>query len=267
MKEHICNKYKIKLNLDKQSYAKMLTESFKLFGKVYSIFVNKTYTSGQLSGYSVSVIQFEEEQYNTINPLEHIAKIIEAIDTCTDNYRVYFVQPSLEIMYEIYYNYIYKLSLDIVKRFPEYLFDDVLQICSLAIVKLYNAGYYLNKRLIKTTLYNEIYQEHRRNSKQVKVVHIICDENDDKIDLLEEYKDVAEDMRQEQAERDDVIQYVMTLVRPVIIETIGERRLKSLMDNQKASCCNAQNKNDLKALCRALKKLGYDLEWFRKQFE
>lgn len=266
MSDCICNRYKIKLGLDINKTKNVLHEVTSLFDKIYSLFVNKVYNDGEHVGYLVRINAYDDDKYDTISYNDDVADaIVKAILECKDDYRVYFLQPSLEIMYHMYYNYTCKLASDVVKRFPEYIIDDVIQMCATVMVNLYNKGYYINKLVIRKALYNEVYAEHRINARQVSIAHIYSyDDSDDKLDIINDVRDVNADDRLEDKEHQETIDSMMAILRPIIISTIGERRFKNLMDNSIARSRSAQNNNDIKTLARAFKEYGYDAKWFNK---
>ena len=271
MKEdNIRNHYKITLKKD-CDYEKFLNTSMRLFDKVYSIFVNKNYYEGKLISYIVNITQFSEDKYNTIKIDDCIInEILYAIMTSTNDYNIYFKQPTLEIMYEVYYNYTCKLSADIVHKFPEYEYDNVLQTCALVMCNLYNKGYYLNKKIIKTSLLHEIYMMHNKRLKEPHCIDssiFINLEKDDVNDWFNNLEDKRASKRQEEDEHNDVINSIMIILDPIIKNEIGERRFKRLLDSYTKRCVTSSSQVDIRAIRKILSKLGYDLDWFRRQFE
>ena len=270
MKENVCNNYKIVLK-EGSDYEKLLKSTLLLFDKIYSVFINKTYSEGKFVAYTVCITQFFEDRYNTI-PVDEclINEMLYAIMTSTENYRIYFKQPSLDIMYEVYYNYTCKLAADVVKKFPEYEYDDVVQICALAICNLYHKGYYLNKKLIKTALLHEMYMLHRKtHGRQCVDVSFFAnlEKKDCATEWFNNFEDKDANRKREDDEYNDVIHSIMNILKPIIQDRIGERRLKKLLDNFSAGSMSKFSQPDIRAIRKMLNKLGYDVEWFRRQFE
>lgn len=137
--------------------------------------------------YNVHVSISRNPRHNTIEVETFIAMVRDAImnsiETSSKKRYISYGQPPLELYLELHKNLIDSLAGDMHSRWPSLEFDDLKQMCCIAIMKLYRKGYYLHKTSIRKSFENEVYKS-LKNDRSIKATISIDDivrsaQNDD----------------------------------------------------------------------------------------
>ena len=76
-------------------------------------------------------------------------------------------------------------------------------------------------------------------------------------------EDTEYNNRVEENERKETIDHIFDIINKIIIEEIGERRYKQLVQAHKNKCANGSQRMLIIRIRKILAKRGYDAEWLK----
>lgn len=176
------------------------------YDKVYSYQVLMCISEGNLMGWQINILLSENDDYNTISKNKLMTGIMHAIVKTDSKAKVLvdFEQPPLELLIKLYEPLVNKLANEEKLHWKQFEFDDLCQMCRLAICTLYSAGYFIHKSLIRTTFVRMILSElrlrgdeyeaipmHKLNKDDLEYINCIEDES-----VEDEFKEIIDGSQQ-----------------------------------------------------------------------
>ena len=201
--------------------------------RVYSIVVisDQKNTSKYIIRYAIS----ETDRYNVIVKENVLKTVISSIknDIEHDNKRIVgYLQPPIDLMVDLYEPLIHKLATKQHRYWQQIEYDDLCQICRMTLVLLYNKGYYIHKRLLEKAFNNEVLQEVKKISSDVKIISLETSENGDEDMEKLTLRDTICDLDQEYEKQDKIDReisfQIFTEVKELLTDIIGERQFEQL---------------------------------------
>lgn len=152
----------------------MLDEQCDAMPRIYSYIVRAIYKKGKFSHWNVKFMISQTDRYNQVYMADAASDIMTTImsHACEDETKVIigYKQASLATLVELYEPLVKKLAFEQHECWQDLEVDDLCQICRMVICTLYNGGYYIHKRLIQRSFYNEVLMIERKKMSQYPIV-------------------------------------------------------------------------------------------------
>lgn len=240
---------------------KRVNEIFENLGNIYSyIIFDKDDT------YLLKFTIYADDKYNTFNSKYVCYNILSKIKKSQNcETKVYFEQPNINIIYELYNNFLKKIAMKTSKHW-NMDFDDCYQIACLVLVKLYNKGYYLNKNIITTSFDNEILCLQRKNKTDVIIISIDDSLKTDEGNLT--IKDTIEDTQdiidKETKEQQEYAKIVLNEIKFLLRNNISDRRFDFLLRRYATKTVDGSSAKDVQFIKKKLKDMNITKKYFDK---
>lgn len=205
------------------------------------------------------------DKYNTYNKYQVVNHILNNIKEKKDSY----LQPDVSIMLEMFDPFVYKLAVEQHEKWNRYDIDDLVQMCRLTILNLYNAGYYINSFIVRKSFINEIYMQLRRERRDasgdaMSLDATVPDTVDAKLaDIIVDEK-YSENIRDN--EDSDAKLAVFKEVKELIISMLGERAYRQLLFDYANKTSNQFSAILVRDIKREFQKRGYTKSYFIKKY-
>lgn len=253
---------------NKSGICKFIKDSANLPNKVYSCLVKNNFVNNTKKDWIVNINVINVSNYNTIDINTCLDNIVEKLQEDLANNStapyLYYMQPPIEVIDKAFYPLICKLATKKLTYWPMYELDDLIQMCRLALLELYNKGYYIHKTLLDKAFTNKIYYEMRSRKKESCLVSLTQYETDNFDDsYIECFEDKKAIYESEKEEERFVIENIFEELKPVFIRLFGERRFSMLLRDIANKAVTQTDQSMLRRIRRELTKLGKDTEWFR----
>lgn len=215
------------ININKQIILDILNEA----DYIYSYIVKSNLENDK----TVLIIKFtisENIKHNTVKSISMFNKLIELLTNDIElNKMIAFEQPRLSIVFQVYNSFITKIAKQQSDMWHlEY--EDVYQMCALAIVKLYNKNYFLNKYIVEKTCRNDILCSLRKNINKPIIESldqiIKKDTSTDDIRYYDVIEDESSKYMYEHIAHNDLITKMFNEVKTIITNKYGERKFNKL---------------------------------------
>lgn len=207
--------------------------------------------------------------YNTINIKEAIIDILDSIcnDTLVSNIAGY-KQPTLDIIVEAYIPLIKTISNKLLIKWPNLEFDDIYQLCMIALINLYKSNYYLHKKLIIRACNNEILEYLRKHKNNTDIISIydMLGSPDENLTIADTIMDPESLYQQTDNEVKVARLQIYNEIKDIIIDRFGPRRFDRLYNAYAKGSGYGNNTaaRDLITIKRYLKSQNITKESFNK---
>lgn len=226
--------------------------------KMYS-YIARKYDGGWKCQFTICTT----DKYNTISKDIAFHKLITTI-LCSKNTIIYD-QPSLDIMIEMYAPYVHSLAREQQRHWTFLEYDDLVQMCYLSMIKLYNKGYYLNRHILYTTYVRDILLSIRKDRTDYDIVSIEDKYGkDDSLSISDTLEDTQFSQDRAEDERLNEIMYIFEEVKAMIIDEIGERRFEQLFNEYKNHVTTLNGQQTMFRLRRNFAKDNITMNSFRR---
>ena len=203
-----------------------------------------------------------DDKYNTINKVDAIQIFVKGVTTGA----TVFLQPSLELMLDMYTPYVQSLAYKQYQHWQKYLeYEDLVQLCYLSMIKLYKHGYYLNDKLLYTTYIRDVLLSIRKRRTDYSVVSIEDKYGvDDSLSIADALEDTDYSNKMYDYESLQETLYIFNEVKDMIIDMIGERRFEQLFREYKDKTTTNSNRQMLTRIKREFNAQNITLDSFKK---
>lgn len=210
----------------------------------------------------------EEDKYNTFTNVEIGNFIIHCMiqNRFSEEFIIGFKQPELDLLVELYDLFIRKIVRHI-RETIKYDEDDLYQICMMALVKLYNKGYYISHSLLKSTCINEVLIYFRNERKSVKTESLdkfLHSENDKDLKFINMIVDEKWNIYKDINEHLEYINNVFEDVKNIFINRYGERQFNILFNAYSNKCTTNNNAVCMYRFKKYLTKQNINIHTFDK---
>lgn len=241
------------------------------YDRIYSYIMYAKYTDKVLSGFIVEYTISPIDAHNTLKTTDIMLEIQERISdilACEQTrYVVSYKQPSIDLQLELFQPYVHKLARKLYTHWNSvYEFEDLLQICNMIMVILYNKGYYINHSLLYRSVVNYILMETRKDRNKPKLLSLERNytNNNGDISLEETIADMREIEERIDKEDTEYINQILKEKRDLVIDIIGQRQYDQLLREYGTNTVSLQARQQVHKLKVELDKLGITTRSFYK---
>lgn len=175
--------------------------------------------------YLLKITVCENHKYNTIS-LEDMRDDIHTVN----HKGVFYKQPDIAIQLEVFAPYMRTLAQQMHTHWNNIEYDDLLQMCSLVMVTLYNKGMYIHKALLRKSFFNYVcmYLRHDKNKPVTLSFEKIINESDgdDDITLADRIVDKQEEEHKQDEQTIDLLKDAYGVLRILLLDCMSERQLE-----------------------------------------
>ncbi len=236
---------------------KILNALFENIDKVYSYYLSVEYTDNIVRAYYVHYNLSMEEELNTIPTEIAVNNILKSLHySKKTRYGILASgQPPLDTMVKIYKPFIKKFANTLCTQWPlEY--DDAIGIINLYLCKLYQAGYYIHKRLIKRSVYNYIYGLFKKDKDGPQIVSLYSLNEVDQ-ELIDSITDESVEAEYEEILDTADKNFDMEIERSIIIDEIGKRQYDQLLRAYRMGITTSTDRMLLQRLIKKVKENNF----------
>lgn len=266
MHDNVLHEFKRTISLDdvESEVKEAIAEDFLYSYLVYA----KCDDYGILTNYVIKLMVSETEKYNTISYRSAVSQILDCIDMYKDYMGttkiIGYKQPPLDLMVTLYEPLMQKMCRKMQEYWTHYEFEDLLQICRVCMVDLYNKGYYIHKHLLWTTFKNEILMQVKPMKNNITIISLYeqcneTDSDDKKLSIIDTLRDTEEELRQEEESIREGNVQIFEEVKDIIIDLVGPRQFDMLFRDYSRKHTTAQSRKLLIKIKTHLKELGITL--------
>lgn len=215
------------------------------YSKIYSYIMYCKF-DGKPTRWKLQILIADNSQYNVID-IKTISKdIFDSIaqsktlniEKCTK--AISYKQPTLDIMLIVYDPLIRKLVSNKVAEWPMLEYDDALQICYYALLKLYNKKYYIHKYLLIKAFNNEILMYLRKYKNMPLILSLdelrTLKQDNGEVHLIDAIIDDKFQQQFERTEDKEVDNKVFCKIKRIIISATSERQFDELFNAYTNKC-------------------------------
>lgn len=216
---------------------RLLVSLLTVVDNVSSYIIYSVYRSNELKSWRIECYVSQTERFNCIPKDEAIKEIVCSINTSLTANKPKTVigwrQPPLEVLIEILEPLVNKLAIEQSQAWKIFEFDDLKQVCRMAICNLYNGGYYVHKNLVRRTFLNTILMKLRKERRKPLMVALDDavghDEQGNEITYLDVIADDNSYMEMFSMESAESKENLLAQQRALVIERIGQRQYDQLI--------------------------------------
>lgn len=268
--ENVLFNAQIELNseMSTESMCEILMLSFGSNERIYSYIVYFTQKGGTDS-YTVKYMVSQSDCNNTIDTVDATAEILSIIrrDKQEQKRIIGYRQANLDKLIELMQPLVHRLARAQHQRWQHLEYEDLCQTCNLAIVELYNKGYYIHKSLVEKTFNNMILMELRHERDKPAVVpleHCFQGSEDlEKLTIADILVDPDDELRKEQEDNERAREWTFQEVKEIIVDLIGPRQFDQLFRDYGNKHTTAQTRKMMQKVKAHFAKLGLT----RKEFD
>lgn len=233
--------------------------------KVYSYLLCKS-----ADEYLFLINIYEISKFNTIDIKDILLDLYSLTPEDTAKSTIKFRQPSIELMMDVYKNYVYTLAIEQLHHWQDLELDDLLQIGNICIFNLSRKGYYIHKQLLRQTYMNMILQLIRKDKHKPAMMSIDAVINFDEGESNGEQSPLAYDnsfaeQQDEQMDK-DVRDEIIADMRALVQIFITPRQYDQLIREYSNKMTTTEGRKKVNDLKNKLKKLGYDVSIWRRYY-
>ena len=278
MKENVLSKLCQEISFDctDEEVSKEISDIADVIGCVYSYLIYAKYKEGELTHWLVEYLVSQTKEYNTIDLRKTGYQIAKAIIVSRKDpemrYVIGYRQPPEELMITLYEPLIDKLSCQQMRRWSQFDYEDLCQICRYVIIKLYRSGYYVHKRLIEKSFNNEVLMEIRPDKYKPIIVNIEdtlnsnLGEDADKLTIADMIPDLDDLHEKEDQLNKDSDALIFAELKDIIIDLIGPRRYDQLLMEYGTGNTTSSGRNLVVRIKRHLEEMGITRRDFNKKY-
>ena len=138
---------------------KLLNKEYLVIEKCYSYLIQNEYDEDEtLIGYQVEVMISSIDRFNTIEMTNACIEIVKIVtEKQTEVRRMSgFKQPPIGVLIEAFTPLVTSLVITQSKKWADYEYDDLMQMCYECIIRLKRKNYYIHKGLINKAFMNDV---------------------------------------------------------------------------------------------------------------
>lgn len=255
MYNHNITSYSISINKvnNFQEFDKIIKN---IFGDITHLF--SYYFETNANNYKLLFKISDNVNFNTINVVDISRKLWNVENNI-------FEQPPIEILVQSYDNFFNKLASRFHQDWSFIDFDDLKQLCYIALLKLYNGKYLINKNLLQKACTNEILmylRKQRIDTETVSIYSKIKGKNSEDNYLYSILVDEKEVERLQDKEDNEYIETIFKNVEEYLIEIIGKRMFDKLLHDYGNKCTDDISRAKMSRLKNKLKNKGLTITFF-----
>lgn len=232
-----------------------------IFGDIDYLFSFYFETSG--NSYKLLFKLSDNCNFNTISVKSNFGiKLWNAI--CEERTPI-FEQPSIDILVQSYDNFFNKLSARFHRDWPFVDFDDFKQLCYLALLKLYNANYMINKNLLQKACTNEMLmylRKQRIDTETVSLFGKVMNKDSQDVPLYTVLVDEKQIYQMQDDEEREYNETIFKNLKEYLIPSIGERMFNKLLHDYGNKCTDDISRARMIRLKNKLKNKGITITFF-----
>lgn len=271
--ENILFNAQIELNseMPQEKMCEIIMLSFGDNERIYSYIVYFTQDETRES-YTVKYMISQSDSNNTIDTVEAAAEILAIIDKDKQEKKriIGYRQANLDKLIELMQPLVRRLAAVQQRRWHQFEYEDLCQMCNLAIVELYRKGYYVHKSLVEKTFNNMVLMElrHERDKPAVVPLEQAFNGTEDleKLTIADILADPDDALRKEQEDRSSEREWTFQEVKSIIIDLIGPRRFDQLFRDYANQHTTSQSQKQMQRLRNHFAKLGLTKKEFENKY-
>ena len=261
--ENILFNSQIELNsdMDVSKMCQVLMYSLSNDERIYSyvVYYNET---PERKHYTVKYMVSQDDSNNTIDAIDAAAEIIKIItdDKIEKKYIIGYRQPPLDKLIVLLQPMVHKLAKIQHNHWKRFEYEDLCQMCNMAIVELFNKGYYIHKSLVEKTFSNMVLMELRRYSNEPCIISLEQNFNGDDdlekltiADVIADEDDLNEQIELEIRANKD---WTYEEIKNIIVNHIGQRQFDQLLRGYSNNATDGATRKTMKRIKSYLNKLG-----------
>lgn len=271
--ENVLFNAQIELNseMPQEKMCEILMLSFGDNERIYSYIVYFTQTETRES-YTVKYLVSQSDENNTIDVVDAVAEILGIInrDKAEKKRIIGYRQANLDKLIELMQPLVRKLAIIQHRRWQQLEYEDLCQMCNLAIVELYRKGYYIHKSIVEKTFNNMVLMELRHDKDKPIVVPLEQafngTEDLEKLTIADVLTDPEDELMREELDREENKQWTFQEVKQIIIGLIGPRRFDRLFRDYGNGHTTAVTQKEMQRLREHFAKLGLTKKEFDNRY-
>ena len=232
-----------------------------IFGDIEYLF--SFYFETNNKGYKLLFKLSDNYNFNTVSIKSNFGiKLWNAL--CEERTPI-FEQPDIEILAQSYDNFFNKLAARFHRDWSFIDFDDFKQLCYLALLKLYNANYMINKNLLQKSCTNEILmflRKHRIDTETISLYSKVAGKNSRDVPL---YTILVDERQAQSIQDEEEREYNKTIfenLKQYLIPSIGERMFNKLLYDYGNKCTDETSRAKMIKLKNKLRNKGITITFF-----
>ena len=241
------------------------------FVNIYSVLIVIKDTNS--SKYNIRYAISETEKYNVIDKENVLNVVLSSIRKDLNNkgkHIVGHIQPPIDLMIDLYDPLIQKLAMKQHRHWQQIEYEDLCQICRMTLVLLYNKGYYVHKRLLEKSFNNEVLQEVRKLSSDVKFLSLETNENGDedmeKLTLKDTICDMDLEYEKQDTENKEISNQIFDEVKAILIDIMGERQFEQLFRDYANGHTSSWSRRKMQTIKAIFEKEGLNRKIFNNKY-
>jgi hypothetical protein len=252
----------ISAKLSNEEISYQITTMLNELKYIYSYLIYAKYSNNTLSGWIIEYNLSQYDDYNTLNCFDISKDIIAAIINSRNVNKsvIAYKQPAIELMLQLYEPLIHKLALEQSNRWQDLEYEDAVIMCQLVMIKLYQKGYYLHKRLVRKSFENEVLMLLRKSKNKPEIYsfeQVIKKDGDNAdITLADVVPDKEAELKAERQEEEEIFNAIFAEVKSIIIELIGERQFEQLLRDYGNKHTTPWSRKKMQEIKRKFNSLG-----------
>lgn len=239
-------------------------------GSAYSVIILSDRSNNDR--YRIRYAVSETEKYNTVSKKNVVDKIASCIaqPSILGKMVVGYIQPPVDLMVELYDPLIHKLATKQHRCWQQIEYEDLCQMCRMTLVLLYNKGYYIHKSLLEKAFENEVLQEMRKISSDVKFVsfetHEGGGEDMEKLTLGDTICDTDLENKKQDEESIQISNEIFNEVKSILIDIIGERQFEQLFRDYANGHTSTWSRRKMQTIKAIFEKEGLTRKLFNNKY-
>ena len=217
--------------MSENTMTQILSESLMDLIRIYSYIVYSSKLDDRKS-YTIKYTISQTDKNNTIPVAEAVPEIVSIVKNDSDKRIIGYRQPELGVLIELLQPMVHKLAKKQQEAWRHYDYEDLCQMCNLAIVELYRKGYYIHKSVVEKTFANMVLMELRKERGKPVTVPLTQtftgDEDLEKLTIADILADEDEMISQQENDEREQMLWAFEEVKQLITELIGPRQFDQL---------------------------------------
>lgn len=271
--ENVLLNAQIELNseMSPEKMCEILMLSFGDNERIYSYIVYFTQNE-DCDSYTVKYMISQSDCNNTIDTVDATAEILSIINKDKQEKKriIGYRQASLDKLIELMQPLVRKLARTQQQRWQHLEYEDLCQMCNLAIVELYRKGYYIHKSLVEKTFNNMVLMElrHERDMPIIVPLEQAFNGTDDleKLTIADIVVDPDDELRKEQEELEQNREWTFQEVKEIIIDLIGPRRFDRLFRDYSNGHTTGTTRLEMNRIKKHFAELGLTKKEFDNKY-
>ena len=264
----------ISANLSDSEIILKVIKSLEEVESIYSYLIHAKYKDNVLTEWIIQYMISQQEEFNTLKVKDIIPTVTKQIIENKNTVKtvISYKQPSIEVMLKLYEPLIRKLAIEQCNNWPELEYEDAVSICRMTMFKLYKAGYYIHKHLLRKAFIRDILMSLRKSRNKPETVSIyeiiyVNGMDNDPVTLEDMLPDKQIDLQNEEEEEENIKRKIFEEVKQILIEYFGERQFDQLFRDYGNKHTTEWSRKKMIQVKELFKKLGLDYKTFRRYYE